>query len=318
MTRILIYHSGALGDFITTFPALRQVRTGYDPCRIVFLGHPQRAALAREEGLVDEWLDMDGVAQAPLYRQPPSAAAEQILKPFDCLIAWCCPGSPLPIHARAAGVPLVLTQTPFPEQPCRATEYHLELVSSPGPCGVPRPEHRKRHDRESDASLSRRRGIIAIHPGSGSSLKNWPLSRFRAFAARAERAGHEICWILGPAEQRANAPLPGRKWENMALPELRHALSGCKLCVGNDSGISHLSAYANCPTIAVFGPSDARVWAPAGAHVRVVSLHLPCSPCHLRENRQRNCGRKCLEEIDVAMVWKAAAELLDQPVSVPG
>ena len=45
-------------------------------------------------------------------------------------------------------------------------------------------------------------------------------------------------------------------------------LGNAALYIGNDSGPSHLAAAAGAHVVAIFGPSDERVWAPAGARAR--------------------------------------------------
>ena len=40
--------------------------------------------------------------------------------------------------------------------------------------------------------------------------------------------------------------------------------------IGNDSGVSHLAAYLGLPTVAVFGPSDPKMWRPIGPRVEIV------------------------------------------------
>jgi hypothetical protein len=40
--------------------------------------------------------------------------------------------------------------------------------------------------------------------------------------------------------------------------------------IGSDSGVSHLAAAVGIPAIAVFGPTDPRVWAPRGRNAVVV------------------------------------------------
>ncbi len=49
--------------------------------------------------------------------------------------------------------------------------------------------------------------------------------------------------------------------------------------IGNDSGPTHLAAFLQLPTIALFGPSDPGRWAPVGHRVKVIAPHLKCHPC---------------------------------------
>jgi ADP-heptose:LPS heptosyltransferase len=47
-------------------------------------------------------------------------------------------------------------------------------------------------------------------------------------------------------------------------------LAGCRVFIGHDSGLTHLAGAMQVPTVAVFGPTDPRQWAPVGAHVSVI------------------------------------------------
>jgi heptosyltransferase-2 len=109
-------------------------------------------------------------------------------------------------------------------------------------------------------------GFLAIHPGSGSPAKNWPLDRF---VEAASRIGEGRRWLLalGPAE--ADLPPPrgavvGRGWPPRILAAV---VARAGLYIGNDSGASHLAAAAGAPTVALFGPTDPALWAPVGRAV---------------------------------------------------
>lgn len=105
-----------------------------------------------------------------------------------------------------------------------------------------------------------RHGAIVIHPFSGGAKKNWPLDSFRALASQLP----DVRWTAGPEE-----PLPeATRFDD--LGSLAAWLSGARLYIGNDSGITHLAAAVGVPTLAIFGPSDPRIWCPAGEHVRWV------------------------------------------------
>ena len=47
-------------------------------------------------------------------------------------------------------------------------------------------------------------------------------------------------------------------------------LSETAVYMGHDSGVTHLSAMAGTPTIALFKKSDFRQWAPLGPHVCII------------------------------------------------
>jgi ADP-heptose:LPS heptosyltransferase len=59
--------------------------------------------------------------------------------------------------------------------------------------------------------------------------------------------------------------------DELTLEELAGVLAGGRLCVGNDSGVSHLAAALGTPTVAVFGATDPAVWAPRGERVTIAS-----------------------------------------------
>jgi ADP-heptose:LPS heptosyltransferase len=73
-----------------------------------------------------------------------------------------------------------------------------------------------------------------------------------------------VRWCAGPEE-----PLPGAV-RIADLYELACWLATARIYIGNDSGITHLAAAVGTPVVALFGPTDPRIWAPRGPHVRVI------------------------------------------------
>jgi len=51
---------------------------------------------------------------------------------------------------------------------------------------------------------------------------------------------------------------------------LAGVLAGAETYLGNDSGVSHLAAAVGTPTLALFGPTDARHFRPVGRRVRCI------------------------------------------------
>jgi heptosyltransferase-2 len=119
---------------------------------------------------------------------------------------------------------------------------------------------------------------VALHPGSGSAAKNWPVEKWRQLAGQLLAANPEVelAIIGGEADAAAVDALRGLAasrvvlWENLPLPELARRLAGARLYLGHDTGVSHLAAAAGVPSLLLFGPSNPGVWAPPHEHVRIL------------------------------------------------
>lgn len=103
-----------------------------------------------------------------------------------------------------------------------------------------------------------RRDTVVMHPFSGGERKNWPLASFQEVANGLPLP---VEWTAGPEEQLEGAH------RFSSLLELARWIAGCRLYIGNDSGITHLAAATRVPAVALFGPTDAMVWAPREATV---------------------------------------------------
>jgi ADP-heptose:LPS heptosyltransferase len=157
---------------------------------------------------------------------------------------------------------------------------------------------------------------ILLHPGSGSKKKVWPLERFLNLAKiLQDRFDSKILIILGPAEgsevEKVFEGLDPHTFiqaKRLSLIQLASVMEGCKLFIGNDSGISHLASALGIPTIAIFGPTDPRVWSPRGEKVCVVRKEIPCSPC-TREKFSRCTDVECLRGIETGDVIEGLERL---------
>jgi ADP-heptose:LPS heptosyltransferase len=151
---------------------------------------------------------------------------------FDRAIVWMKD----PIVANnltASGIPDVIRADPFPEFG-HAADHLLRTLNLARPA-LPDLWNPTSND-------------VAVHSGSGSAKKNWPY--FEELMRRSS----------------AMKPLP----RNLSLVELAEYLCGCRAFVGNDSGITHLAAYCGCPAVALFGPTDPRIWGPIGRRSRII------------------------------------------------
>jgi len=122
------------------------------------------------------------------------------------------------------------------------------------------------------------RPVIALAPTANWLPKIWPAERFVA-AFEALSAGNAIPAVIagpGPTERAMAEPLlaalPGAidLVGCLSLPEIAAVLARTALFIGNDSGLMHLAAAAGAPTIGLFGPTNAREYAPAGPNARAI------------------------------------------------
>jgi heptosyltransferase III len=107
------------------------------------------------------------------------------------------------------------------------------------------------------------RTFAVIHPFASSRSKRAPMDVFQTAAKKLNRS-MPVRWLAGPEEE-----LPGAI-RITDLYELACWLSGARVFIGNDSGISHLAATVGTPVLAFFQTSDPAVWAPRGCAVDVI------------------------------------------------
>jgi heptosyltransferase-2 len=118
--------------------------------------------------------------------------------------------------------------------------------------------------------------VIALHPGSGSEKKNWPIERWMELGEYLFQTGSMVFVVGGEADEdrlrlleMAWKDKPVRFAENFALSHLAALFEG-SVFIGHDSGISHIAAAVGARCILLFGPTDPAVWAPANENVTVL------------------------------------------------
>lgn len=272
----LVYHAGALGDFITALPAIAAWRrrragaaAGCGPVRVVLLGRPAHVALAA--GTIDEAWDAGSARFASLLAGRPSPEVRALLADVGSALVFARADAGIVRGLEDAGVRDIVRGDPFPRGRVHIVDHHLSLFQSVELS----PEGRLPRVTVPEPASDAERPIV-LHPGSGSAAKNWPIDRFAALAARLAASG-PLAWVIGPAEEESGAAaslagaIPGAvAWRGLPLTELARRLARARLFVGNDSGVAHLAAAARCPVVVLFGASDPAVWAPRGMSVTVV------------------------------------------------
>jgi len=238
--RILIVRACAVGDFILNLPALRTIAGHHPRARFTLVGYPQTLALAKP------FIDVEAIHS--IESPPWSWLFVRPLANLNFTSAWVWMKDPsIADHLRASGIDHVFHAAPFSDRMHAAD--HLIATT-----GLPAPEL-------PDLWL---RGFerVIIQPGSGSPHKCWPW--FEQLADRIPA----VTMLIGPCEEAYQTRYP--RLEGLPLTAVAEEIRRCRAFVGNDSGITHLAAYWGCPTVALFGPTDPRIWGPVGRRVKVL------------------------------------------------
>ncbi len=176
-----------------------------------------------------------------------------------------------------------------------------------------------------------------IHAAPHFIYKRWTRDGWRALAAGLRDRGLAILATGGPTpaeraflddiwgEDGAVTRLDGA----LSWPELAALVAQARLYVGPDTSVTHLAAASWCPTVALYGPTDPRLWGPVPAaglgpmweaagtiqrrgNVWLVQNPLPCLPCQ-NEGCERHLTSfsRCLDELLPAQVLHAVDRALD-------
>src|ERR1051326_6916446 len=120
----------------------------------------------------------------------------------------------------------------------------------------------------------------------------------------------------------------GRLDGQLTWPELSALIGSARIYVGPDTAVTHLAAATGTQTVALYGPTDPRIWGPwprngldrpwdaSGTiqhrdNVWLVQNPLPCMPCQLEGcERRLDSHSQCLDELSAAHVVTAVDHAL--------
>jgi heptosyltransferase-3 len=179
--------------------------------------------------------------------------------------------------------------------------------------------------------------FAVIHLEPKQRNRRWTVAGWRALAAELARRGLALVATGGPGEEERR--YLDEVWNDVGLDvrrldgrlgwgEIAALLADARLYVGPDTSVTHLAAAVGCPTVALYGPMDPRLWGPwpidglaepwmAAARVQrrgnvwVVQNPLPCLPC-LRQGCEDHPDSfsRCLDELTVAQVLSAVDQAI--------
>lgn len=150
-----------------------------------------------------------------------------------------------------------------------------------------------------------------MHPASAFYTKQWSTENFAVIAEHLAERGLKTVAVASRAEKKVLTELmrasrvPITVFDDLTLPEITALASKSALFVGNDSGIAHIAASVETPTVVIFGSSNRNHWRPwTNAPNEVVFEEFQCQPCPGYECKE--FGRpRCILEVAPSSVISA-------------
>jgi ADP-heptose:LPS heptosyltransferase len=159
--------------------------------------------------------------------------------------------------------------------------------------------------------------IALIHPAAAFDTKTWAVENFARTAEFLHKKGLDIVAVAAREEReilknlKAESTAPIAVFYDLSLPEITALASKAHIFVGNDSGIAHIAAAVNTPTVVVFGSSNIDNWRPwTDAPNEVVYKPFPCQPCPGYVCKEFGEPR-CILSVQTQSVFKAIEKVLN-------
>lgn len=160
--------------------------------------------------------------------------------------------------------------------------------------------------------------LVFLH-GTTWDTKLWPESYWLALAQKAANEGLMVKLLWGNPSEQARANRLAAQAKNITvLP--RQTLQGSAKLLANaraivslDTGLAHLTAALDVPSVSLYGPTNPDYSGTQGHHQICLAAHFPCAPC-----QKRQCtypGRTvttpaCFSALPPEKVWEVLTTIL--------
>jgi heptosyltransferase-3 len=339
--RILVVALRRLGDVLLTTPLIRSVKCAFPAASIEAL------VFAGTEGILSGNPDLAGVLTIPERASLGQSFAlmRRMARRYDLALSTQTGDRPTALAVIAG------RQSAGPRDAGRASALLKRLALSRS-CTADRTQHRivdllrladligiaparevvvPQGDVRDDVRPGQPYAVV--HAAPKFNYKRWTAEGWRELAAALRVRGLRSV-VIGAKADRAYLDAVWRGAEvvrrdgELSWPEISALIGGAQIYVGPDTAVTHLAAATGTPTVALYGPTDPRIWGPwprqgldrpwdaSGTiqhrnNVWLVQNPLPCLPCQLEGCERRLDSRsQCLDELTAAQVVTAVDQAL--------
>ena len=339
--RVLVVALRRLGDVLLTTPLIRSVKRAFPGAAIEAL------VFAGTEGILSGNPDLSGV----MTISPRPGASEtlsvlsRLVRRYDLAISTQSGDRPTTLAwiagrqsvgpVEASGVAASVKRLALTRSFVRDRGQHrvgevlrlAELLGIPAISEIVCPQGEVRHN------LIPAQPYAVVHAAPMFRFKRWTGAGWRELAGALRQRGLGIV----TSGAKSDASYLDEIWRGcdvvrldgkLEWPELTAAIAGAQVYIGPDTAITHLAAATGAPTVALYGPTDPRLWGPwplggldrpwaaAGTiqqrgNVWLVQNPLSCLPCQLEGcERRLDSYSRCLDELTGAQVISAVDQAL--------
>ena len=338
--RILVVALRRLGDVLLTTPLIRSLRRAWPDATIDAL------VFADTAGILAGNPDLNGIVTMPprpTVRQGLILAAK-LWRRYDLAISTQSGDRPTGFAViagrRRVGLieanfngrvkQVLLNRSMTVERGVHRVEEMLRLTDLIGIARVPELVAPRGVDNGADAG-----DYAVIHAVPMFRYKQWTKQGWRELAAALAARGLAVIATGGPGETELRylddiwgGVQVSRVDGQLDWPQLGGLLAKARIYVGPDTSVTHLAAASGCATVALYGPTDPRLWGPwpvgglptmwqatgpiqQRGNVWLVQNVLPCTPCQLEGcERRLDSYSQCLDELSAGQVIAAVDQAL--------
>jgi len=277
--KILVIRGGAIGDFILTLPAITALRGHFPEAHLEILGYPHIAQLALAAKVVDRVQGIEARGLAGFFARKGDLSEElaDYFSEFDVILSFLYDPDRIFQENVARCTKAQFITGPHRAQdaePLHATKVYLKPL-----------ERLAIFDADTVPNLfigepSSPLHQLALHPGSGSPIKNWPEEKWAELLRYLSRSTDYRFLLIGGEAEGERLERLSRIFDadstrlqlaqSLPLIELAGLIQRCKLFIGHDSGISHLAAALGLPGLILWANTPLDVWRPPSKKVRIL------------------------------------------------
>jgi lipopolysaccharide heptosyltransferase III len=344
--RILIFHTGSLGDTLVAVPSIWSLRENYPDARIDLLSdRPSKNQIvqAREildgSGLINNFLNYSPSDYINIFK----VLIKIRFRSYDKLVYLIRTRNSISRAKRdmrifrCAGIRNFIGVEGFHDHPCfrsrpltRSPNVAEELLNRLRVSGLSVPDLKNaRFDIGINSSERERtnqilsklpsdgcRRWVAMGISSKMPCKIWPFQRYQEVLENLIKE-YDIWPIFfgGPEDEKDARKMVSNLGRGQVLAgklnirEATVAMERCWFYLGNDCGIMHLAVSAGLKSVALFSAREAPgVWFPHGKGHQILRETVSCEGCMLEVCREQKM--KCLLSISSDQVIKACHKII--------